>query len=321
MEPRGDFGSLPASDWSLRTASRRPCLDCAESPGLGIPRTGHADSSKRRAATPTWFIWAAGRWPIAAGACWDARRRSRKWSGARTAGCARWMAGNPGLDTPAPGLPPPPFRGPGARRFQRAELPVDFQWLRTPWPDEIFSVSPRGRDTAALRPRNIGVFPPIPRRARQQALCFSAATCRIRAGTFSADGRSCLLLQQYQVPLPLHLARRDGGQTPAGDVLLTGSCRPMRSPPRSPRGRCPIDARRSRRRTPLFAYRVGEDGWNWLPQDFDASIFSDEASAPGQPNFTGAFVGMACQDVSGAARCADFDYFEYREREYLERPL
>src|SRR4030095_7301459 len=66
----------------------------------------------------------------------------------------------------------------------------------------------------------------------------------------------------------------------------------------------------------LFAYRVGDDGWKRLPQVFDASILSDEASAPGQPNFTGAFVGMACQDVSGAARWADFDYFEYREREY-----
>ena len=47
---------------------------------------------------------------------------------------------------------------------------------------------------------------------------------------------------------------------------------------------------------------------------FDASILSDEATAPGLPNFTGAFVGMACQDLAGTARPADFDYFEYRER-------
>ena len=46
-------------------------------------------------------------------------------------------------------------------------------------------------------------------------------------------------------------------------------------------------------------------------------MLSDEATAPGLPNFTGAFVGMACQDLSGAALAADFDYFEYREREYL----
>ena len=38
-------------------------------------------------------------------------------------------------------------------------------------------------------------------------------------------------------------------------------------------------------------------------------------TGPGSANFTGAFVGIACQDMSGTAHPADFDYFEYRERE------
>ena len=59
-----------------------------------------------------------------------------------------------------------------------------------------------------------------------------------------------------------------------------------------------------------FAYRIGDDVWNWLQELFDASILSDEATAPGAPNFTGAFVGVACQDMSGMAQPADFDYFE-----------
>ena len=58
----------------------------------------------------------------------------------------------------------------------------------------------------------------------------------------------------------------------------------------------------------------------WLPEIFDASILSDECSAPGQPNFTGAFVGMACEDMSGTRRPADFDWFDYREREYRPNP-
>ena len=66
-----------------------------------------------------------------------------------------------------------------------------------------------------------------------------------------------------------------------------------------------------------FAYRIGGEAWRWLPQQFDASILSDEASAPGLPNFTGAFVGMACQDLAGTARPADFDWFEYRERDFV----
>ena len=70
-----------------------------------------------------------------------------------------------------------------------------------------------------------------------------------------------------------------------------------------------------------FAYRAGAtDDWKWLPQLFDASILSDEATAPGLPNFTGAFVGMACQDLAGTAPPADFDYFEYRERDYQPVP-
>jgi xylan 1,4-beta-xylosidase len=69
-----------------------------------------------------------------------------------------------------------------------------------------------------------------------------------------------------------------------------------------------------------FGYRVAGGGWQWLPQPFDASILSDEASAPGLPNFTGAFVGMACQDLAGTACHADFDWFEYRERAFVADP-
>jgi xylan 1,4-beta-xylosidase len=64
-----------------------------------------------------------------------------------------------------------------------------------------------------------------------------------------------------------------------------------------------------------------DSGWCRLSQQFDASILSDEASAPGQPNFTGAFVGMACQDLAGTARPADFDFFEYYERSYRADPF
>jgi xylan 1,4-beta-xylosidase len=68
-----------------------------------------------------------------------------------------------------------------------------------------------------------------------------------------------------------------------------------------------------------FAFRTSQPNWTWLPEVFDASILSDEASAPGQPNFTGTFVGMCCQDSSGFGRPADFDYFEYIERDYQPR--
>ena len=72
-----------------------------------------------------------------------------------------------------------------------------------------------------------------------------------------------------------------------------------------------------------FAYRAegADNDWRWLPQQFDASILSDECSAPGQPNFTGAFIGMACQDLAGTGKHADFDFFEYAERDFRANPF
>ena len=71
-----------------------------------------------------------------------------------------------------------------------------------------------------------------------------------------------------------------------------------------------------------FGYRVEgvDNDWQWLSQQFDASILSDECLAPGQAHFTGAFVGMACQDLAGTGKPADFDFFEYCEREFCVNP-
>jgi xylan 1,4-beta-xylosidase len=44
---------------------------------------------------------------------------------------------------------------------------------------------------------------------------------------------------------------------------------------------------------------------------FDASILSDEHCREGK--FTGAFVGLCCQDLTGGRRHADFDWFDYEE--------
>ena len=91
---------------------------------------------------------------------------------------------------------------------------------------------------------------------------------------------------------------------------------PIPLPPRVPVDlRVEVDEERL-----LFGYRVPGDDWQWLTETFDASILSDEASAPGLPNFTGAFVGIACQDLAGTAKAADVDWFEYVERGYRIDP-
>src|SRR5262249_55343019 len=71
----------------------------------------------------------------------------------------------------------------------------------------------------------------------------------------------------------------------------------------------------------VFAFRIGGGAWQRIPELFDASILSDEAAAPGTPNFTGAFVGMAAQDMAGTALPADFRHFTYRERAFRADPF
>ena len=64
-----------------------------------------------------------------------------------------------------------------------------------------------------------------------------------------------------------------------------------------------------------FSYSGNGEDWTFVGPDFDASTLSDDFDAGGgDAHFTGTFVGLCCQDLSGRRKPADFDYFEYRER-------
>jgi xylan 1,4-beta-xylosidase len=65
-----------------------------------------------------------------------------------------------------------------------------------------------------------------------------------------------------------------------------------------------------------FLYGLSESAKEWqaLPGVYDYSILSDEVGEGGaHANFTGAFVGICCQDLSGTRQHADFDFFHYQE--------
>ena len=65
----------------------------------------------------------------------------------------------------------------------------------------------------------------------------------------------------------------------------------------------------------LLRFYWSLEGANWQPvgPPLDASLLSDEAGKGEGANFTGAFVGMACHDVTGFRQHADFSRFTYRE--------
>jgi xylan 1,4-beta-xylosidase len=69
----------------------------------------------------------------------------------------------------------------------------------------------------------------------------------------------------------------------------------------------------------LFWYGPDEERWMPTGPVLDASKISDEyaeANIGGHlldQGFTGAFLGMCVQDLSGRGKHADFDYYTYRE--------
>ena len=66
-----------------------------------------------------------------------------------------------------------------------------------------------------------------------------------------------------------------------------------------------------------FYYTTTKNDWLPIGKILDGSILSDDyvrdGSARYRPAFTGAFVGLCCQDLTGQRHFADFDWFEYIE--------
>jgi len=291
-------------------------------PDAPLARAGHADLVETPAGE-TYMAYLCGR-PL--------RNRGRCVLGRETAiQPMRWEEdgwlytldhqGVPVLEAPAPDLPPHPWPETPARAdFDGPELPIDFQWLRTPEPDAIFSLTARPGHLRLYGRETIGSFFTQALVARrQQAFCYSASCAMDFAPVHFQQAAGLVAYYNSLKFHYLHVTHDDA----IGRHLRVMSALPdspmadaFTAPVAIPDGRIELRAEVDFERL-RFAWRADGGEWNWLPEQFDASILSDEASAPGMANFTGAFIGVACQDMAGTANHADFDWFEYREREYL----
>jgi xylan 1,4-beta-xylosidase len=296
-------------------------------PDIELQRAGHADLVDTQDGQ-TYMVHLCGR-PI--------RNRGRCTLGRETAiqrmvWCDDgWLytadgAGLPASEVDGPGLPAHHFPAPPEREdFDGPSLPLDFEWLRTPYPEEIFSLTERPGHLRLYGRETIGsIFCQSLVARRQQSHCYTAET----VVAFEPDRFQQMAgLVCYYNGSKLHylyISRDDE----IGKHIRVMSCFPdqvqsdvFSAPVPIAEGqpvhlRVEVDFERLH-----FAYRTEGEDWRWLPGHLDASILSDEAAAPGTPNFTGAFVGMCCQDLSGTRRPADFDYFLYREREYHADPF
>jgi len=281
-----------------------------------LARAGHGDLVELADGSP-WIAYLCGR-PLPG--------RERCVLGRETAlqpmrwdkdGWLRSLTDNaaPDPQPPLPPLTPAPWNEAAwDGNFQQGPLPADLQWLRTPYPEELFSLTARpgflrlyGRETIGSQLRQSLVA------RRQQHFRYTATT---RLEFEPADFQQAAGLICYYNSTKFHylLVTRDG------DVrqlqVMTASPDEANLRMKTVVSALPAGAIELRAEADFdemrFAWRgEGTGDWQVLPDIFDLSLLSDEASLPGLPNFTGAFVGMACQDMRGTAAPADFAFFRY----------
>ena len=300
-------------------------LTSRDRPDVELQRAGHADLVETP-GSDTYMVYLCGR-PLAnRGRCTLGRETAIQKMAWGDDGWLRTLDGYGTAETQAtdPGLDACVFEpAPGREDFVAAELPLAFQWLRSPRPGELFSVTARpgflrlhGRESIGSHFRQALVA------RRLQAHCASIETIIDFEPEHYQQAAGLVCYYNSAKFHYLHISH----DSSLGKHLRVMSCLPdqvasdvFTAPIALPAGEVELRAEIDMERL-YFAYRVSGGGWQWLPQMFDASILSDEASAPGAPNFTGAFVGVACQDMSGMAHPADFDWFQYVEREYVRDP-
>ncbi|MES3084626.1 glycoside hydrolase family 43 protein [Sphingomonas faeni] len=295
-----------------------PVLTAAGKQGVQLQRTGHGDLVE----TPTgetWMVYLCGRPLPVSDRCVLGRETAIQPMRWREDGWLRTLDGDasPALiveDGTASAAPEP-------RRersvFDTDTLPEAFQWLRTPDAHRLFSLTARlgylrlyGRETIGSH------FTQSLVARRQQAFAYAAETLVTFEPRHFQQAAGLVCYYNSTKFHYLHVTAADDGRrvlqvlsaipTPLGSSVIT---QPI-AIDAGPIGlRVEVDHESLR-----FGYRsAGSSAWTWLADRFDASVLSDEATLPGLPNFTGAFVGMACQDMSGAGEPADFSYFEYVE--------
>ena len=201
-------------------------------------------------------------------------------------------------------------------QFTPEGLPLDLQWLRTPHPERIWSLTARPGWLRLIARESIGSwFEQALVARRQQHFRYRAeTTLEFEPHTFQqAAGLTTYYNRSKFYALALSFDESAGRcltimaslGDPEGRVSFPGPA-PLAV------GDGPIRLGVSVNGAALqFQFALPGSNWRDIGPVLDASLLSDEAGPGEHRNFTGAFVGMFAFDVSGAALPADFAGFSY----------
>jgi xylan 1,4-beta-xylosidase len=225
----------------------------------------------------------------------------------------------PALEVPAPGGANTAVRDEAAvyYDFEGKTLPADFQWLRTPYPERIFSLTEKAGALRLYGRESIGSFFEQALVARRQEHFSFRAETELRFDPETFQEAAGLVHYYNRHKFHFLAVTHDNAR---GRVLTIFSCPgdwpdgrltfPLGDPIPLPGGE-PVRLA-AEVRGPSLRFSLFRDGaWNLVGPVLDASVISDEGGRGEHGSFTGAFVGMMAFDTSGGGRVADFESFSY----------
>jgi xylan 1,4-beta-xylosidase len=229
----------------------------------------------------------------------------------------------PSVDVQAPALAKNVVRKKPAairRDFDDTALPPEFQWLRTPVPERLFSLSERPGHLRLHGRESIGSWfeqSLVARRAEQHSF---RAECKLDFEPQTFQQAAGITFYYSRAKFHFFAVTHDED---AGRILTLMSCNgdaidgkltfPL--PVSIPLPEGPLELAADIDGAVLrFLYRQGGE-WKQAGGALDASTVSDEGGSRGEHgSFTGAFIGMMAFDITGQARHADFDWFSHTPR-------
>lgn len=199
--------------------------------------------------------------------------------------------------------------------FDKAELNSVYQWLRTPWPEEFMSLTERPGFLRLYGMESPGsLFRQALIARRQTSFCYEATT----ALDYQPDNFQQLAgLILYYNAGKFHYLYVSTGAT-IGRYIGIMSCDADPSlnvsyPIEDQRVRLPdsgtvhlranVEYNRLR-----FSWSLDGTDWSSIPADIDCDALCDEAGRGEGASFTGTFIGICCNDLTGTRKHADFDY-------------
>ena len=200
--------------------------------------------------------------------------------------------------------------------FDRPELHPDYQWLRTPWPEEFMSLTERPGYLRLYGMESPGsLFRQALVARRLTAFNCVASTCLdYRPDNFQQLAGLIVYYNSSKFHY-LYVCGDDG----AGRHLGVMSCRAEPELELTfPRGDAPIslpDTGPVYLRADLdgasLVFLWSRDGKSWsrIDRALDMRFLTDEFGGDDRLDFTGTFVGLCCNDLTGRRMHADFDFF------------